>query len=62
MRISVSEAKAQLTELVRRAESGEEVVLTRHGQDVAQNRGSSETSARPRRTPRHSRGGALWRL
>jgi prevent-host-death family protein len=35
MRISVSEAKAQLTELVRRAEAGEEVVLTRHGQDVA---------------------------
>lgn len=34
MRISVSEAKAQLTELVRRAESGDEVVLTRHGQAV----------------------------
>jgi prevent-host-death family protein len=32
MRISVSDAKAQLTDLVRRAEAGEEVVLTRHGQ------------------------------
>ncbi len=32
MRISVTEAKGQLTELVRRAEAGEEVVLTRHGQ------------------------------
>ena len=32
MRVSVSDAKAQLTELVRRAEAGEEVVLTRHGQ------------------------------
>ena len=32
MNISVSDAKAQLTELVRRAEAGEEVVLTRHGQ------------------------------
>lgn len=32
MEISVSDAKAQLTDLVRRAESGEEVVLTRHGQ------------------------------
>ena len=32
MRISVTEAKGQLTELVRRAERGEEVVLTRHGQ------------------------------
>ncbi len=34
MRISVSEAKAQLTDLVRRAEAGEEVVLTRHDQEV----------------------------
>ena len=34
MRVSVTEAKAQLTDLVRRAESGEEVVLTRHGQEV----------------------------
>jgi prevent-host-death family protein len=32
MRISVSEAKGQLTDLVRRAERGEEVMLTRHGQ------------------------------
>jgi prevent-host-death family protein len=31
-RISVTEAKAQLTELVRRAEAGDEVILTRHGQ------------------------------
>jgi prevent-host-death family protein len=31
MRVSVSEAKAQLTELVRRAEAGEEIILTRHG-------------------------------
>lgn len=34
MRIPVSEAKAQLTELVRRAEAGETVVLTRHGQEA----------------------------
>lgn len=32
MRVSVTEAKGQLTELVRRAEAGEEVILTRHGQ------------------------------
>lgn len=32
MRISVTDAKGQLTELVRRAEAGEEVVLTRHDQ------------------------------
>ena len=31
MRVSVSAAKGQLTELVRRAEAGDEVVLTRHG-------------------------------
>ena len=29
--ISVTDAKAQLTELVRRAENGDEIVLTRHG-------------------------------
>ncbi len=34
MKVAVSEAKAQLTELVRRAEEGEEVVLTRHGRPV----------------------------
>jgi prevent-host-death family protein len=31
MYISVTDAKAQLTDLVRRAEAGEEVILTRHG-------------------------------
>ena len=31
MKVTVSEAKAQLTELVRRAEAGDEVILTRHG-------------------------------
>ena len=31
MKISVSDAKAQLTDLVRRAEAGDEVILTRHG-------------------------------
>lgn len=31
MEISVSDAKAQLTDLVRRAEAGDEVILTRHG-------------------------------
>jgi prevent-host-death family protein len=32
MRVSVTEAKGLLTELVRRAEAGDEVILTRHGQ------------------------------
>lgn len=31
MEIAVSEAKGQLTELLRRAEEGEEIILTRHG-------------------------------
>ena len=31
MRASVTEAKGQLTELMRRAEAGDEVLLTRHG-------------------------------
>jgi prevent-host-death family protein len=31
MQISVTDAKGQLTELVRRAEKGDEIVLTRHG-------------------------------
>lgn len=31
MRIPVTDAKGQLTELVRRAEAGDEVILTRHG-------------------------------
>jgi prevent-host-death family protein len=34
MQVSVSDAKAQLTELVRRAETGEEIVLTRHGRSA----------------------------
>jgi prevent-host-death family protein len=31
MKISVTEAKGQLTDLVRRAEAGDEIILTRHG-------------------------------
>lgn len=35
MEVSVSDAKAQITDLVRRAEAGEDVVLTRFGKAVA---------------------------
>ena len=35
MKLAISEAKARLTDLVRRAEAGEDVVLTRHGYAVA---------------------------
>lgn len=31
MEVSVTDAKSQLTELVRRVEAGDEVILTRHG-------------------------------
>ena len=31
MKVSVTDAKGQLTDLVRRAQAGEDVVLTRHG-------------------------------
>jgi prevent-host-death family protein len=34
MKISVTEAKGQLTDLVRRAEAGDEVILTRHGHEA----------------------------
>jgi prevent-host-death family protein len=34
MEIPISEAKARLADLVRRAEAGDEVVLTRHGHAV----------------------------
>jgi len=33
--MSITDAKAQLTDLVRRAEAGDEVVLTSHGRPVA---------------------------
>ena len=36
MQVSVSEAKGQLTELVRRAEAGDEIILTRHGHPAVQ--------------------------
>jgi prevent-host-death family protein len=34
MKISVTQAKGQLTELVRRAQAGDEVILTRHGHEA----------------------------
>lgn len=35
MQLAITDAKARLTDLVRRAEAGEDVVLTRHGHAVA---------------------------
>ena len=36
MRISVTEAKGQLTDLVRRKEAGDDIILIRHGQSAVQ--------------------------
>jgi prevent-host-death family protein len=36
MDVSIAEAKNRLPELIRAVESGEEVVITRHGKPVAQ--------------------------
>jgi prevent-host-death family protein len=35
MRIAITDAERQFDELVRRAEAGDEIILTRHGQAVA---------------------------
>lgn len=35
MQVSIAEAKARFAEIVRRAEAGENIVLTRHGRAVA---------------------------
>ena len=54
MEVSVTDAKAQLTDLVRRAEAGEEVVLTRRGVAVAR--------IAPVAPPKRSREGLAERL
>lgn len=50
MEIPVGEAKARLTQLVRQAEAGEEVILTRHGRPVAR-----LTAVAPQVTPANRR-------
>ena len=51
MNIPITEAKAQLTELVRRAEEGELVVLTRHGKPAVRLVPAGE-STQPRKLDR----------
>jgi prevent-host-death family protein len=46
MHISVTDAKGKLTDLVRRAEAGDEVILTRHGQPAVR-----LTPVNPKRCP-----------
>ncbi len=52
MHISVSDAKAQLTDLVRRAEAGEDVILTRHGHAAVR---LTPVQAKPRLTAEEKR-------
>ena len=47
MHATVAEAKARLAELIRRAEGGEEIVLTRHGRPVARLSPATEIAKRP---------------
>jgi prevent-host-death family protein len=51
MRVSITEAKGQLMELVRRAETGEEVILTRHGHPAVK---LVPVDALPSRKSRHT--------
>nr|WP_255626505.1 type II toxin-antitoxin system Phd/YefM family antitoxin [Phyllobacterium sp. KW56] len=46
--ISIAEAKAKFSELITRAQSGEEIVLTRHGKAVATISPLSDPHKKPR--------------
>lgn len=47
MQVSLAEAKARFAEMIRRAESGEEIVLTRHGRPVAHLTSAAATKTVP---------------
>ncbi|MEI4273697.1 type II toxin-antitoxin system prevent-host-death family antitoxin [Klenkia sp. LSe6-5] len=53
-RVSVYEAKAQLSALLTRVEAGEEIVISRHGKPIA--RLSPERAEKPRRQPGRLKG------
>jgi prevent-host-death family protein len=48
MNITVSEAKAHFAELIKRAEAGETVIVTRHGKPVARIEGIETPKSLPR--------------
>lgn len=48
MEISVAEAKARFSEILKRAEAGETVVVTRHGKPVARVEAAQATPKLPR--------------
>jgi antitoxin (DNA-binding transcriptional repressor) of toxin-antitoxin stability system len=47
MQIAVAEAKAQFAELIRKAEAGEAIVITRYGRPVAELRAAQAPAAVP---------------
>jgi len=61
MQIAVTEAKGQLLDLVRRAEAGEEVVLTRHGTPVVRLVMVGPTAQERRAALAEARGAAVGR-
>ena len=64
MQVSVTEAKARLTDLVRRAEAGDEVILTRRGQPAVRLVAvmTEDTRAKRRQTIEKFRGIAKGKL
>ena len=42
LRVSLAEAKARLSELLRKVEAGEEVIITRRGREIARIRGVAQ--------------------
>jgi prevent-host-death family protein len=48
MQVTISEAKAHFAELLKAAESGETVIVTRHGKPIARIVGSEEPTKLPR--------------
>ena len=47
MQIAIADAKARFADLIRRAESGEQIVLTRHGKPVARLTATARTADLP---------------
>lgn len=47
MQIAVADAKAQFAELIRKAEAGEAIVITRYGRPVAELRAAAVPAAVP---------------
>jgi prevent-host-death family protein len=47
MQIAIADAKARFADLIRRAENGEQIILTRHGKPVARLTASARTADLP---------------